>query len=85
MAFKMAIMAKYGHFEYLSELDLLYPFKRKRQKTYENSWILKHSVKYLLIDTHIGYSTMYSKWPYLAIMAILEAISYLLMVRKSFF
>ena len=41
--------------------------------------------KDLLIDTHIGYFTTYSKWPYLAIMAILEAISYLLMVRKSFF
>ena len=32
-------------------------------------------LKVLLIDTHIRYSTMSSKWPYLASMAILEAIS----------
>ena len=33
-----------------------------------------------MIDTRIGYSTRYSKLPYLAILAILEAISSLLMV-----
>ena len=67
MASKMAIMAKYGNFEYLVE----YPI-----------WM---SIKRTLIDTHIGNSARYSKCPYLAIMAILEAISHLLIVRKSIF
>ena len=44
----------------------------------------KLPIKILLIDTHVRYSTRYSKWPYVAIMAILEAISYLIMVGKAF-
>ena len=52
---------------------------RREQFSYGTFYFIDKASAY-----HIGYSTTYSKWPYLAILTILEAISSLIMLRKSF-